>query len=80
MGLVEKFVALLLWLGISISPTIIGVGVGAVVGLSNGMLEMAILVCGCIGFIIGGLWAEKIRKSTGLAHFWGRLIGARDPI
>ncbi|MCL1077073.1 hypothetical protein D5R81_14690 [Parashewanella spongiae] len=80
MKLVEKFVALLLWLGISASPTLIGILLGGVVGLSNGLLEMSILVCGGVGFFIGGLWAEKVRRSTGLAHFWGRLIGARDPI
>jgi hypothetical protein len=72
-------VQILLWLMVAASPTLVGVGVGFIVSLqSGGVHVLPMLVCGIGGFVAGGLWAERVRRTTGLATFWGRLIGMKE--
>jgi len=69
-------VQLLLWLTIAASPTIAGVIIGFILSMQAGdSYSLIVPLCGFIGFVIGGLWAEHIRKSIGLSAFLGRLIG-----
>jgi hypothetical protein len=78
-----KFLALLaqslLWLTVAVSPTLIGIIIGVLLSMQAGDLySIRVPFCGFIGFVIGGLWAEKIRKTIGLSAFLGRLIGMRE--
>jgi len=78
-----KFIAFiaqsLLWLAIAASPTIVGLIVGFILSMQAGDLySLTVPLCGAVGFIIGGLWAERIRKTIGLSAFFGRLIGMRE--
>jgi len=69
----------LLWLTIAASPTLAGVIIGFIISMQAGDLySLTVPFCGFIGFVIGGLWAERIRKTIGLSAFLGRLMGARD--
>ena len=75
-----KFIAFivqsLLWLTIAASPTVAGLIIGFILSLQAGdSYYLSVLLCGFIGFIIGGFWAERIRKTMGLSAFLGRLIG-----
>jgi hypothetical protein len=73
-----KFMALvahaLLWLAIAVSPTIVGLIIGFFLKAGD-LFNLTVVSCGLIGFIIGGLWAERIRRTIGLAAFLGRLTG-----
>jgi len=78
-----KFLALiaqsLLWFTIAASPTLVGVIIGFVISMQAGDLySLTVPLCGFVGFVIGGLWAERIRKTIGLSAFVGRLIGMRE--
>jgi multisubunit Na+/H+ antiporter MnhE subunit len=78
-----KFLAflaqLLLWLAVAASPTIVGLIIGFVLSMQAGDLyNLTVPLSGIAGFIIGGLWAERIRKTIGLPAFFGRLIGMRE--
>ena len=73
------FVQALLWLTVAGSPTLIGVIIGFLLGLqADELYSLRVPMCGTIGFIIGGLWAERIRRTTGLSTFLGRLIGMSE--
>lgn len=79
MKFVSLFVFFLQWLAIAASPTLLGLFVGAMLSLQSGQFNsLTIIAWGTVGFIIGGFWAERIRKQTGLSEFFGRLAGARD--
>ena len=79
MRFVSLFVYSLQWLAIAASPTLLGLFLGAALSLqSGGFNSLTIVAWGMVGFIIGGFWAERIRKHTGLSEFFGRLAGARD--
>ncbi len=78
-----KFLAfialLLLWLAVAASPTIIGLIIGFIISMQAGDLySLTVPLCGLAGFIVGGLWAEKVRKTIGLLAFFGRLTGIRE--
>ncbi len=78
-----KFLAfiaqLLLWLAVAVSPTIVGLIIGFIISMQAGDLySLTVPLCGLGGFIVGGLWAEKVRKTIGLPAFFGRLIGMRE--
>jgi len=69
----------LLWLTVAASPTLAGVIVGFILSMQAGDLySLTVPLCGFVGFIIGGLWAERIRKTIGLSAFLGKLIGMRE--
>ncbi|QYK01870.1 hypothetical protein [Shewanella psychrotolerans] len=79
MRLVSLLVYSLQWLAIAASPTLLGLFVGAALSLQSGQFNsLTIIAWGVVGFIIGGFWAERIRKRVGISEFFGRLAGARD--
>jgi hypothetical protein len=39
------------------------------------LYNLTVPLCGFTGFIIGALWAERVRKTIGLSTFFGRLSG-----
>ncbi|WOT05824.1 hypothetical protein [Shewanella youngdeokensis] len=80
MKIVALFVQSLLWLSVAFSPTLLGLIVGVFVkfNFSGQLSDLAIPTFTLIGFILGGFWAENIRKTIGLSAFLGRLIGHRD--
>lgn len=67
----------LLWIKVAASPTIAGLVIGFILG-GGSPNHLAVLVFGTIGFIAGGLWAERIRKTVGLPAFFGRLISIHE--
>ncbi|MBM7073571.1 hypothetical protein JQC92_16270 [Shewanella sp. 202IG2-18] len=69
-----------MWLSVAFSPTLFGALIGVVLNfnLTGQSGELALPVCTLVGFIVGGLWAERIRKTIGLSAFLGRLIVHRD--
>jgi hypothetical protein len=78
-----KFIACiaqsLLWLTVAASPTIAGLIVGFILSMQAGdVYILTVPLCALVGFIIGGIWAERIRKTIGLSAFLGRLIGMRE--
>ncbi|TWX67751.1 hypothetical protein ESZ36_10545 [Colwellia demingiae] len=78
-----KFLALmaqsLLWLTVAASPTLAGLILGFILSMQAGDLySLTVPLCGFVGFMIGGLWAERIRKTIGLSSFLGRLMGMRE--
>ena len=78
-----KFIAFiaqsLLWLAIAASPTLVGIIVGFLLSMQAGDLYSLIVpLCGFVGFLIGGFWAERIRNTIGLSAFLGRLSGMRE--
>jgi len=69
----------LLWLTVAASPTLAGLIVGFILSMQAGDLySLTVPLCGFVGFIIGGVWAERIRKTIGLSAFLGKLIGMRE--
>jgi len=69
----------LLWLTVAASPTLAGLIVGFILSMQAGDLYyLTVPLCGFVGFIIGGVWAERIRKTIGLSAFLGKLIGMRE--
>ncbi len=79
MRLISLFVYSLQWLAVAASPTLLGLFVGGMISLQSGQFNsLTIIAWGAVGFIIGGFWADSIRKQIGLSHFFGRLAGARD--
>ncbi len=80
MKFVALFVYSLLWLMLAASPTIAGLIIGFILSAQAGDLySLTVPLCGFAGFIIGALWAERIRKTIGLAAFFGRLSGVSNP-
>ena len=76
MNFTALLVQSLLWLTVAASPTLVGIIIGFLLGMQAGELySLRVPLCGVIGFIIGGIWAERIRTTTGLSTFLGRLIG-----
>jgi len=78
-----KFLALmaqsLLWLTVAASPTLAGLILGFILSMQAvDLYSLTVPLCGFIGFMIGGLWAERIRKTIGLSSFLGRLMGMRE--
>ena len=80
MKIIALLVQALLWGSIAFSPTLVGVAIGIILKFSFAGLvsKLALPVCIAIGFIVGGIWAERIRKTIGLSMFFGRLNGHRD--
>jgi multisubunit Na+/H+ antiporter MnhE subunit len=69
----------LLWLTVAASPTLAGVIIGFILSMQAGDLySLTVPFCGIVGFILGGFWAERIRKTIGLSTFLGRLTGMRE--
>jgi len=76
MKLIALIVQSLLWLAIAASPTIAGVIVGLILSMQAGDLySLTVPLCGFVGFVFGGVWAERIRKTIGLSSFFGKLMG-----
>ena len=66
----------LLWLAVAASPTLVGVIIGFILSMqASDLYNLTVPLCGGAGFILGGLWAERIRKTIGLSAFLGRLTG-----
>ncbi|WP_041421551.1 hypothetical protein [Shewanella sediminis] len=79
MRFVAFFVQSLLWLSIACSPTLIGAFIGVMISLQSGeVYSQYVPLWAAVGFLIGAYWAEHVRKTIGLSHFFGRLLGARD--
>jgi len=79
MRLVACFVQSLLWLSIACSPTLIGAFIGVMLSLQSGdVYSLNVPLWAAVGFLIGAYSAEHVRKTIGLSHFFGRLLGARD--
>ena len=79
MRFVAFIVQSLLWLIIAASPTLVGLIVGFILSLQAGDLyNLAVPLCGLVGFILGGFWAERIRNTIGLSAFLGRLSGMSE--
>ena len=75
MNFIEKFVFLIGWLRIVLSPLAIGVIVGFIVSKCFAGTSGIIIGVGCalIGLIIGILWAERVRKREGSMNFLGKV-------
>lgn len=72
-------VEILLWLTVAASPTAAGLGIGFILSLqAGGESFLPMVVAGLVGFVIGGMWAERVRRTIGLATFLGRLIGMKE--
>ncbi|WP_394133056.1 hypothetical protein [Shewanella maritima] len=69
-------IQVMLWLAVAFSPTLIGVFIGFFVHVnSSGSIgEFALPSFALLGFLAGGLWAERIRKHVGLSEFMGHLV------
>lgn len=79
MKIISLFVHALQWLAVAASPTLIGVFIGIMLSLQSEQLNPSIILSwAVVGFLIGGFWAEKVRKTVGLSAFFGRLSGAND--
>ncbi|WP_448550170.1 hypothetical protein [Thalassotalea fusca] len=75
MKFIALMVQLLLWLAVAASPTLVGVIIGFIISMQAGDLyNLAVPLCGLAGFVVGALWAERIRKTMGLPAFFGRLF------
>ncbi len=69
----------LLWLAVAASPAIAGLIIGFILSMQAGDLySLTVPLCGIAGFIIGALWAERIRKTIGIPAFFGKLIGMSE--
>ncbi|WP_267463719.1 hypothetical protein [Shewanella sp. TC10] len=42
------------------------------------MGEFTVPMMALVGFVLGAMWAERIRNTVGLSHFFGRLVGMRN--
>ncbi|QFU24282.1 hypothetical protein FM038_020430 [Shewanella eurypsychrophilus] len=79
MKFIGLFIYALQWLAVALSPTLIGVFIGIAISLQSEQLSPSVILSWtAVGFLIGGFWAEKIRKTVGLSAFFGRLAGAND--
>jgi hypothetical protein len=80
MKIIALFVQALLWLSVAFSPTLLGIFVGVILkfNLTGQLSDLALPVFSVVGFALGALWAERIRKTVGLSTFLGRLNGHRD--
>jgi hypothetical protein len=71
MTLTEKFIQILLWLRIAISPTLIGAIIGLIICGYIGKLNIDIILFFVgLGFICGAFWAERVRKNPGLGMYF----------
>ena len=69
----------LLWLTITLSPTIIGISLGFLISAQAGdTLNSSVFIVGMIGFLFGVRWAEHVRKTIGLSQFFGRISGTPE--
>ena len=75
MNFIEKFVFLIGWLRIVLSPLAIGVIVGFIVSKGFAGTSGITIGVGCalIGLIIGIIWAERVRKREGSMNFLGKV-------
>ncbi|MCL1067350.1 hypothetical protein L2735_11090 [Shewanella olleyana] len=80
MKFVAQFVHCLLWLSVAMSPTLLFTIIGLVLVYSSEgqMGEFTVPVMTLIGFVLGAMWAERVRKTVGLSNFFGRLVGMRN--
>ena len=69
---VAYIVQCLLWIKVAASPTVAGAIFGVILEFYG--LKYGISIFGFLGFVVGGFCAEYIRRTIGLAEFFGRLI------
>ncbi|MFH1727736.1 MAG: hypothetical protein ABIA04_04890 [Pseudomonadota bacterium] len=81
MDLIEKLVEGLFWLLIAASPALIGAIIGGIFYIKfNGNLTSIILFTMFVimGAIVGGFWAEKVRKKHGTSKFYSKVIATPE--
>ncbi|GIU49509.1 hypothetical protein [Shewanella sp. KT0246] len=80
MKFVAQFVHLLLWLSVAMSPTLFFTMLGLILVYSSEgqMGEFTVPMMALVGFVLGAIWAERVRKTVGLSNFFGRLVGMRN--
>ena len=79
MKFIEYLVQGLLWLLVALSPTLAGVILGFIISFQAGdIYSSTVPLVGLIGFVVGAIWAERVRKTIGLATFFGRLLGTPE--
>lgn len=72
----ELFIQTLLWLQIALSPCLVGALLGfAFCVVQDEITAEPILILAGIGFVVGAIWAEYIRRTRGLLAFSARLVG-----
>ncbi|MGF1757668.1 hypothetical protein L4D76_06935 [Photobacterium sagamiensis] len=70
------FIHLLLWLGVAISPALVGAAIAVISCIILDDMNMVLIAALMgTGLVIGIVCAEKIRTTMGLVNFWGRLNG-----
>ncbi|GAB6260908.1 hypothetical protein L4174_016525 [Photobacterium sp. CCB-ST2H9] len=72
---ISRFVAATLWLLIAVAPALLGLLLAGPVCLILGDLNLPIVASfTVIGFVVGAVWAERVRTGMGLSEFWGRVM------
>lgn len=70
-----KFVYVLLWLKLAVSPALISLSIAAFISIESDEVNLYLIVTlALIGLVVGVAWAERIRRTIGLSAFHGRLI------
>ncbi|WP_428617382.1 hypothetical protein, partial [Shewanella sp.] len=76
---VALFVQACLWLGIVLSPSLLGLLIGCMLAVQQTPSNLNAPLFGlALGALIGVIWAEYIRKVHGLSQFFGRLVATPD--
>lgn len=71
--LLENLVEAVYWLLIFLSPMLIATVIAAVIYFSNGeQITIPVVVLG-VGFVVGVLLAERIRRKYGCSTFYSRV-------
>ncbi|MEC6817158.1 hypothetical protein VXS05_19250 [Photobacterium toruni] len=76
---VARFIHVLLWLKVVISPVLIGLVISVPICIIYDEINFYVIASfTVIGLIVGVIWAEKIRRTIGLSSFHGRLIATPE--
>ncbi len=74
--ILERVFQVVLWLKVALSPTLFAALLGlAFCIVREDITPEPIIIAASIGFAIGAIWAEYIRRTRGLLEFHSRLLG-----
>ena len=73
-GIIE----IIFWVAIFSSPLLIGIAIAFVIYISSPKLEWLSIIIVSLGFVLGIVFAERVRRKYGCTRFMSRLISTPD--
>jgi hypothetical protein len=71
-------IEIIFWVAIFCSPLLVGIAIAFVIYINSPKLEWLSIIIVSLGFVIGIVFAERVRRKYGCTRFMSRLIATPD--